>query len=81
MPVLPPPIVAEMVVPTLLNACKDKVPNVQFCCARIIKSNRDRIDSATWESKIVPRLTEMCKEADKDVAYFAAVALQKGSPQ
>ena len=75
MPTLPPPIIAEMVVPTLVAAAKDKVPNVQFCCARIIKANRASIDNGTWESKILPKLQEMSKEVDKDVAYFAVVAM------
>ena len=39
-PTLTKEIITEMIVPTLEKACGDRVPNVQFCVARIIKANR-----------------------------------------
>ena len=74
MPVLNKNNVAEMIVPTLLKACGDRIPNVQFCCARIIKKNKTSIDTETFEAKIMPKLREMMQESDKDVAYYATLA-------
>jgi len=34
----------DLVVPTLMKACNDKVPNVQFCASKIIKEHRSRFD-------------------------------------
>ena len=76
MPVLNKNNVAEMIVPTLVKACGDRIPNVQFCCARIIKKNKTSIDPETFETKIVPKLREMMQESDKDVAYYATLANQ-----
>ena len=76
MPVLNKNNVAEMIVPTLVKACGDRIPNVQFCCARIIKKNKTSIDAETFETKIVPKLREMMQESDKDVAYYAHLANQ-----
>lgn len=76
MPVLNKSIVAEMIVPTLVKACGDRIPNVQFCCARIIKMNKTSIDAETFQTQIVPKLREMMTESDKDVAYYATLANQ-----
>ena len=76
MPVLNKPIVAELIVPTLVKACGDRIPNVQFCCARIIKKNKTSIDAETFAEKIAPKLREMMTESDKDVAYYATLANQ-----
>lgn len=76
MPVLDKPTVTEMVVPTLIKACADRIPNVQFCCARIIKKNKTSIDVETFNEKIAPKLREMMQESDKDVAYYATLANQ-----
>ena len=48
MPVLSKPLVSELIVPTLVKACGDRIPNVQFCCARIIKKNKTSIDAETF---------------------------------
>ena len=41
---LPREMVTEMIVPTLVKACTDRVPNVQFCVAKIIKAVKPHID-------------------------------------
>ena len=68
-------MITEMVVPTLVKGCADRVPNVQFCTARIIKKHKDKFDTVEFNTKIVPKLREMMTESDKDVAYFATRAL------
>ena len=37
MPYLSREMITEMIVPTIVKACSDRVPNVQFCVAQIIK--------------------------------------------
>ena len=37
-------MVTEMIVPTVVKACGDRVPNVQFCVARIIKAQKAQFD-------------------------------------
>lgn len=54
MPVLPKEMVTEMIVPTLVKACGDRIPNVQFCCARIIKKHKTSIDTSVFTTQIVP---------------------------
>ena len=76
MPVLDKNSVAEMIVPTLVKACGDRIPNVQFCCARIIKKNKSSFDEVVFIEKIMPKLREMMTESDKDVVYYATLALQ-----
>lgn len=76
MPVLNKSIITELVVPTLVKACGDRIPNVQFCCARIIKKNKTSIDTETFNEKIAPKLRDMMQESDKDVAYYATLANQ-----
>ena len=49
---------------------------MQFCVARVIKANKGTFDSSIFASLIVPKLKEMTQEADKDVAYYATLALQ-----
>ena len=75
-PTLSKEVVSEMIVPTLVKACDDRVPNVQFCVARIIKANRGSFDSGMFSEKLEPKLREMSTNSDKDVAYFATMAMK-----
>lgn len=76
MPVLTTENVSEMVVPTLVKACNDRIPNVQFCVARIIKLHVKKFDDDIFINKVMPCLKTMAVEADKDVAYFSHIAIQ-----
>ena len=59
----------------LLKACKDPVPNVRFCSAKLLKKVIPKVDSVTVASKIKPALAEMTTDPDKDVQYYAKQAL------
>ena len=63
--------ISEKIVPIFVKACTDRIPNVQFCVARILKDNCTLIDVNDFNSQILPKLTDMMGESDKDVAYFA----------
>ena len=62
-------------VPLLLKYCKDPVPNVRFCVAKLFKKLVPKIDSQTVSTKIKPKLAEMTTDPDKDVQYYAKLAL------
>jgi hypothetical protein len=68
--------ITEFIVPTLVKACSDKVPNVQFTNSKIIKLNRAAFDQNVFKDTIVPKLRENLMDGDKDVAYYAKVALE-----
>ena len=46
--------ITELVVPTLIKACGDKVPNVQFCASKIIKEHRKAFDANVLKDTIIP---------------------------
>lgn len=68
--------ITEHVVPTLIKACGDKVPNVQFCASKIIKEHRTRFDAGTLKDQIIPKLKENMNDSDKDVAHYAKMAAE-----
>ena len=76
MPVLQKEEISDKIIPTFVKACGDSVPNVQFCVAKIIHQNKSMFDQSVYNSQIQPKLKDLVQESDKDVAYFAYVALQ-----
>ena len=44
MPFMTKEQITQHVVPTLVTACKDAIPNVKFCAARVINEKRQTID-------------------------------------
>jgi hypothetical protein len=59
-----------------VKASKDDIPNVKFCVSKIINQNRQYIEPNVFNSQLVPVLKEMSNDPDRDVSYFAQVALQ-----
>ena len=76
MPVVQKEKITEVIVPTLVKATTDAVPNVKFCVTKLLMEKKTMIDQSAYETQIVPKLKEQVQDADKDVAYFATVALQ-----
>ena len=68
--------ITEHIVPTLIKACGDKVPNVQFCASKIIKEHRSRIATSCMQDVIIPKLRENMQDTDKDVAHYAKLAAE-----
>lgn len=60
----------------MIKACQDKVPNVQFCVAKILHSNKSVIDSGVFSSLIAPKLKDMIQDGDRDVAFYATAAFK-----
>jgi hypothetical protein len=55
---------------------KDPIPNVRFTIAKIIQKSKSLIDPAVVSSQIVPVLKEMTSDSDRDVQYYATLALE-----
>ena len=54
---------------------KDPIPNVRFTVAKILKQSKPMIDGAIVQSVIIPGLKEMTNDPDRDVQYYATIAL------
>ena len=72
--------ITEHVLPTLLKACGDKVPNVQFNACKIIKNNVKSFEKNVLAEVICPKLKELTQDGDKDVVYYAQQALNEIKP-
>lgn len=77
MPVLQKDQITEKIVPTVVAATTDKVPNVQFCVCRIIKQNKALFDAGVLNSQIIPKLKDLMQDGDRDVAYHATLAFNE----
>ena len=67
--------ITQHIIPIFLKATKDDIPNVKFCVCRILSETKSLIDTNVFANQLVAPLKEMSNDADKDVAYFAGVAL------
>lgn len=65
----------SLVVPVFLKAMKDPIPNVRFTVAKILKSTKSQLDPSIVASQIIPGLKEMTSDSDRDVQYYATIAL------
>lgn len=70
--------IVQFIVPLLMKAMKDSVPNVRFCaCQTIMEFLEDQKlkDSNSIASVIKPQLHELTQDPDTDVQYYAIRAL------
>jgi serine/threonine-protein phosphatase 2A regulatory subunit A len=77
MPFTPKDAITQHIIPCFLMACKDEIPNVKFCVAKLINQQKAHIDSNVFANQLVNPLKEMSNDPDKDVQYFAQLALQQ----
>lgn len=66
----------QHIVPTFLKAADDKIPNVAFCLCRVVKTHKTSFDAQTFSGKLAPKLRDLTQRGDKDVRFYATVALQ-----
>lgn len=64
------------VVPVFAKAMKDPIPNVRFTVAKILKQSKSLFDPNIMTATILPGLKDMTNDSDRDVQYFATIALQ-----
>lgn len=67
---------SQTMLPVVINASKDRVPNIKFNVAKMLQSMIPTVDSSVVESTIRPCLVELNEDPDVDVRFFAAQALQ-----
>jgi len=72
---LSPDAVNDKILPSILKATKDGVPNVRFVALRILKA-LTVLNHSSMNSQIKQTLNELANDPDKDVQYFAFEALQ-----
>eukprot|EP00735_Rhodelphis_limneticus_P008858 TRINITY_DN2331_c0_g1::TRINITY_DN2331_c0_g1_i1::g.20780::m.20780 TRINITY_DN2331_c0_g1::TRINITY_DN2331_c0_g1_i1::g.20780 ORF type:complete len:627 (-),score=217.77,sp/Q38950/2AAB_ARATH/51.82/0.0,HEAT/PF02985.17/1.9e+03,HEAT/PF02985.17/1.9e+03,HEAT/PF02985.17/0.0035,HEAT/PF02985.17/1.1e-05,HEAT/PF02985.17/0.28,HEAT/PF02985.17/0.59,HEAT/PF02985.17/0.013,HEAT/PF02985.17/1,HEAT/PF02985.17/0.01,HEAT/PF02985.17/0.05,HEAT/PF02985.17/9.4,HEAT/PF02985.17/0.27,HEAT/PF02985.17/0.0052,HEAT/PF02985.17/0.18,HE len=68
-------IISESLLSVLLDSCKDPVANIRFNAARALSRIHKNLDRMVVDSKVVPRLRELCNDDDMDVKFFAHEAL------
>jgi len=69
--------IVQFIVPLLIKATKDNVPNVRFCACRTIMwmMENHNLGSVSINTVIKPTLQELEKDSDIDVQYYAQRAL------
>lgn len=70
----PPDVIEKNLLPVVLQACTDDVPNVRLMAAKTIKELIPKSDAACM-SKLKPALERLTKDTDGDAAFFSNVAL------
>lgn len=76
MPYLSKPQIQEVVIPLLLDALSDPIPNVTFSALKIIIKNTQYIDEQAFASQLAPKIRETLNNPDPDVKYYSEKALQ-----
>jgi serine/threonine-protein phosphatase 2A regulatory subunit A len=75
-PVVGPEATCQAMLPVVINAAKDRVPNIKFNAAKVLQSMIPIVDSTVVEQTIRPCLLELQEDPDGDVRFFAGQALQ-----
>lgn len=75
--VMSPEQISQLIVPLVVKATKDAVPNVRFCACSTIMwiMEHHHLSGATMNTVIKPALVELENDSDSDVQYFASRAL------
>mmetsp|Transcript_38622 Transcript_38622/g.46750 ORF Transcript_38622/g.46750 Transcript_38622/m.46750 type:complete len:619 (-) Transcript_38622:409-2265(-) len=69
-------VLAQQVLPALLEAFKDSVPNIKFAAATAVGEFIKHVDGSVFDSQIKGPLTELTSDPDFDVRHFASMALK-----
>ncbi|KAB1215941.1 Serine/threonine-protein phosphatase 2A 65 kDa regulatory subunit A gamma isoform [Morella rubra] len=75
-PVMVSEITCSKLLPVVINASKDRVPNIKFNVAKVLQSLVPIVDQSVVEKTIHPCLVELSEDPDVDVRFFANQALQ-----
>jgi len=70
-------IIDKHLLPWVLLACEDDVPNVRIAGAKTMGDLLPNLDKTLGSSKVRPLLTKMLKDTDVDVCYFSSQSLLK----
>ncbi|KAM7268387.1 hypothetical protein ACFE04_010553 [Oxalis oulophora] len=75
-PVLGSEITCSKLLPVVVTASKDRVPNIKFNVAKVLQSIIPIVDQSVVDKTIRPCLVELSEDPDVDVRFFATQALQ-----
>ncbi|CAN4100321.1 unnamed protein product [Withania somnifera] len=75
-PVMGSEITCSKLLPVIIAASKDRVPNIKFNVAKVLQSVIPIVDQSIVENTIRPCLVELSEDPDVDVRFFANQALQ-----
>merc|ERR1719375_2432499 len=69
--------IVQLIVPLIIKASKDSVPNVRFCACRTITwiLENHSLGGSVVDSVIKPALSELEHDTDIDVQYYASRAM------
>merc|ERR1712217_536240 len=78
-PVMPSDQIVRLILPPLIKALKDSVPNVRFSACKNLMFIMDNhtLGASVISSQIKPTLLEMKADSDIDVKYYAELALER----
>ena len=68
-------VLQTQMLPLVIQACQDPVPNIRFNVAKTLKELSKRVDREDIDGHIKPALTGLANDKDIDVCYFAKDAL------
>jgi serine/threonine-protein phosphatase 2A regulatory subunit A len=69
--------VATDLLPLLLRATRDDVPNVRFVASQTLQDSVGVYDKSRVANEVRPALSALRNDPDADVKYFASVALER----
>ena len=68
-------VLINSMLPVIVSAAKDKVPNVKFNVAKMLQRIAPLLDRPVIERTIKPCLAELSDDSDMDVRFYARQAL------
>lgn len=74
-PVMGSEITRSELLPIVITASKDRVPNIKFNVAKVLESIFPIVDQSVVEKTIRPSLVELSEDPDVDVRFFSNQAL------
>jgi serine/threonine-protein phosphatase 2A regulatory subunit A len=74
-PVVSHDVLCNSMLPIVIASSEDKVPNIKFNVAKMLKQLIPLVDNSVWNDVIKPCLLLLCEDGDVDVRYFAKQAL------
>ena len=69
-------VLRNSMLPLVLNAASDPVPNIRFQVAKMLADISTHLDASDVQSSVKPALTTLLEDADRDVKYFAGESLK-----
>jgi len=79
-PVVSHDVLCSLMLPVVVASSEDKVPNIKFNVAKMLKQLIPLVDNSVWNEVIKPCLLSLSEDEDVDVRYFANQAINSCEP-